>query len=900
MNSEQRDQWYNLSADETLAGLDSRKEGLSHEEASARLEKYGHNELEGDDSVSAWRLLLEQFKNVLIIILLIAVALSAFLGEVTDAIVIFIIIVFAAGLGFFQEYRAGKAIQALKRMAAPLASVLRGGVETDVPARELVPGDVILLTMGDMVPADARIIEEVNLRTNEAPLTGESNAIEKNSQRIEGDASLGDRVNMVFSGTTAVYGRGRAVVVETGSGTEFGKIARMLKEVKEERTPLQVNLDSIGKYIAIGALILCAVLAGMGIWRGHPPLEMLIWGVSLAVAAVPEALPAVVTISLALGVRRMVKRHALVRRLSAVETLGCTTVICSDKTGTLTEDQMTMKKIYLDGGFIEVTGTGYEPVGEFYRDGKKLDPSDPVLQKYLKAANLCANAKLYQEDERWRIKGDPTEGAFLVAAAKAGLMEYQAGNDNPLVGEIPFTSETKRMVVAYREPDGVMAYSNGAAEVILKACEYVYRDGREVKLDEDERVRIHGKIHQMAAEALRVLGTAYKSLPGEFNAEESAVRGMVLLGLGGMIDPPRTEAKGSINVCDQAGVRTVMITGDHKLTAVTIAGELGIMKGGMALTGEEINGMSDDEFNGTAEKVDVYARVSPEHKLRVVEALARKGHVVAMTGDGVNDAPALKKADIGIAMGIKGTDVTREAADMILTDDNFASIVAAVEEGRAIYDNIKKYLVFLLSCNLGEILLMASAILLGPFLGIPAGALPLIAVQILYVNLATDGLPALALAVDPYSKDVMFRKPRPRNQTVFTRNTVSYMVVMGLWTCLASIFVFVWALNRGESLLEAQSLCFVTLIIIQFLNAFNCRSLERSLFNLGVKQNRWLLAAVAWETTLLLLVVYLPFLQGAFNTYSLTVEDWVMAVSSALTIIVVAEIYKLLSSKFNR
>jgi len=899
MNSEQRNHWYNLSADDTLAGLGSSKGGLSNEEAAARLEKYGYNELEGDDSVSPWRLLLEQFKNVLIIILLIAVALSAFLGEVTDAIVIFFIILFAAGLGFFQEYRAGKAIQALKRMAAPLASVLRDGAETEVPARELVPGDVILLTMGDMVPADARIIEEVNLRTNEAPLTGESNAVEKNSARIDGDAGLGDRLNMVFSGTTAVYGRGKAVVVETGSGTEFGKIARMLKEVKEERTPLQVNLDSIGKYIAIGAVILCAVLAGMGIWRGHPPLEMLIWGVSLAVAAVPEALPAVVTISLALGVRRMVKRHALVRRLSAVETLGCTTVICSDKTGTLTEDQMTMKKIYLDGQFIEVTGTGYEPVGEFYRNGSKLDPADPVLQKYLKAANLCANAKLYQEDEQWRIKGDPTEGAFLVAAAKAGLMDYQACNENPLVGEIPFTSETKRMVVAYREPDGIVAYSNGAAEVILKACEYIYRDGREVKLDEDERGRIHGKIHQMAAEALRVLGTAYKRLPGEFNTEESTIRGMVLLGLAGMIDPPRAEARGSIEVCDQAGVRTIMITGDHKLTAVTIATDLGIMKGGIALTGEEINGMSEDEFNRTAEVVDVYARVSPEHKLRVVEALARKGHVVAMTGDGVNDAPALKKADIGIAMGIKGPDVTREAADMILTDDNFASIVAAVEEGRAIYDNIKKYLVFLLSCNLGEILLMASAILLGPVLGIPAGALPLIAVQILYVNLATDGLPALALAVDPYSKDVMSRKPRPRNQTVFTRNTVSYMVIMGIWTCLASIFVFVWALNRGESLMEAQSLCFVTLIIIQFLNAFNCRSLERSLFNLGVEQNRWLLAAVAWELTLLLLVVYLPFLQGAFNTFSLTVEDWVMAISSALTIIAVAELYKLTSAKLS-
>jgi len=528
-----------------------------------------------------------------------------------------------------------------------------------------------------------------------------------------------------------------------------------------------------------------------------------------------------------------------------------------------------------------------------------LHPADPVLQKYLKAANLCANAKLYQEDEQWRIKGDPTEGAFLVAAAKAGLMDYQACNENPLVGEIPFTSETKRMVVAYREPDGIVAYSNGAAEVILKACEYIYRDGREVKLDEDERGRIHGKIHQMAAEALRVLGTAYKRLPGEFNTEESTIRGMVLLGLAGMIDPPRAEARGSIEVCDQAGVRTIMITGDHKLTAVTIATDLGIMKGGIALTGEEINGMSEDEFNRTAEVVDVYARVSPEHKLRVVEALARKGHVVAMTGDGVNDAPALKKADIGIAMGIKGTDVTREAADMILTDDNFASIVAAVEEGRAIYDNIKKYLVFLLSYNLGEILLMASAILLGPVLGIPAGALPLIAVQILYVNLATDGLPALALAVDPYSKDVMSRKPRPRNQTVFTRNTVSYMVIMGIWTCLASIFVFVWALNRGESLMEAQSLCFVTLIIIQFLNAFNCRSLERSLFNLGVEQNRWLLAAVAWELTLLLLVVYLPFLQGAFNTFSLTVEDWVMAISSALTIIAVAELYKLTSAKLS-
>jgi Ca2+-transporting ATPase len=559
-----------------------------------------------------------------------------------------------------------------------------------------------------------------------------------------------------------------------------------------------------------------------------------------------------------------------------------------------------MKKIYLDGGFIDVTGTGYEPTGAFYRAGEELDPADPVLQKYLKAANLCSNARLYQEDGQWMIKGDPTEGAFLVAGAKAGLPGVQASNDNTLVGEIPFTSESKRMIAAYKEPGGIMAYSNGAAEVILNACDYVYRDGREVKLDNEGRSHIHSTIHKMASDALRVLGTAYKRLPGEFSTDESSVRGMVLLGLGGMIDPPRAEARGSIEVCDKAGIKTVMITGDHKLTAVTIATELGIMKEGLALTGDEINAMSQDEFNEVADKVDVYARVSPEHKLRVVEALARKGHVVAMTGDGVNDAPALKKADIGIAMGIKGTDVTREAADMILTDDNFASIVAAVEEGRAIYDNIKKYLVYLLSCNLGEILLMAAAILFGPFMGIPAGALPLIAVQILYVNLATDGLPALALAVDPYSRDIMFKKPRPRNQTIFARNTVNYMVIMGIWTCLASLFVFVWALNMGESLMEAQSLCFVTLIIIQFFNAFNCRSLERSLFNLGVSQNRWLLAAVGWELTLLMLVVYLPVLQGAFNTFSLSIEDWAVALSSALTIVIVAEIYKLVSARFNR
>ncbi|MBM3119397.1 MAG: cation-translocating P-type ATPase [Chloroflexi bacterium] len=889
--------WYNLETPEVLASLNSKPDGLSQEEAQRRLTQCGPNELTGRERISPWAIFFEQFKNFLIIILLVAVALSAIMGEVADAIVIFAIVLFAAGLGFVQEYRAERAMEALKRMAAPTASVLRDGKEVEIPARELVPGDILLLRTGDKIPADARLIEAVNLKADEASLTGESVPVEKTANVLDGEVSVGERKNMVFAGTAAVYGRGTAVVTATGMATEFGKIATMLQEVEKEQTPLQINLDQLGKWIAIGALALCFILAGIGVLRGHEILEMLIWGVSLAVAAVPEALPAVVTISLALGVQRMVRRHALIRKLPAVETLGCTTFICSDKTGTLTQDQMTVRRIYADGKLIDVAGVGYEPKGEFHFSGKALNPEeDSALQRLLQIGSLCNDTSLASVNGIWGIKGDPTEGALVVTAAKASLWQEKLQSQFPRIHEIPFSSETKRMTTVHQTPQGKIVYSKGAPEIILSSCSHIYQNRQEAKLTDDDKNKILSISHEMAGDALRVLGVAYRRLPDTENVPETIEQDMVFVGLAGMIDPPREEIKQAVRLCNQAGIKSVMITGDHKLTAVAIAKELGILKEGMALSGAEIDSLSNEEFEALVEKIEVYARVSPVHKLRVVEALAQKGHVVAMTGDGVNDAPALKKADIGVAMGITGTDVTKEAADMVLTDDNFASIVAAVEEGRGIFNNIKKYLVYLLSCNLGEILLMATAILFGPLLGLPAGVIPLIAIQILYVNLATDGLPAIALSVDQPDPDIMRHKPRPRRQTIFLAPVLRYLTWAGVWTALVALAVFLWAWNSGKDHLEAQSMCFVTLILVQFFNAFNCRSLEHSLFKIGPFANRWLLLAIGWECIMLSLVVYLPILQGPFNTYPLTLADWLIAILSASTIFIVAEVYKLINS----
>jgi Ca2+-transporting ATPase len=889
--------WHNLEVPEVLSSLDSKRAGLSQEEARRRLAEFGPNELAGKKKISPWVIFLEQFKNFLIIILLVAVVLSAIMGEVADAIVIFAIVLFAAGLGFIQEYRAEKAMEALKRMAAPMASVLRNGKEAEIPSRELVHGDIIILRTGDRIPADCRLIEAINIKADEASLTGESVPVEKTAKVLLGEISVGDRKNMAFMGTSVVYGRGTAVITDTGMGTEFGKIATMLQEVEKEQTPLQINLDQLGKWIAIGALALCFVLAGIGVLRGHQILEMLIWGVSLAVAAVPEALPAVVTISLALGVQRMVRRHALIRKLPAVETLGSTTYICSDKTGTLTQDQMTIRRLYVDGKLIDVTGVGYEPKGEFHFDGKAFSPEEnAALQKLLRIGSLCNDTSVTSVNGIWGIKGDPTEGALVVTAAKAGLWQKELQSQSPRIHEIPFSSETKRMTTVHQTSQGKTAYSKGAPEVILSSCSHIYRNGQETKLNDDDKNHILSVSHEMAGDALRILGLAYKQLPDIAGVTEAAEQDMVFVGLAGMIDPPREEVKEAVKLCDQASIKSVMITGDHKLTAVAIAKELGILKEGVALTGAEIDNLGDEEFEALVEKIEVYARVSPAHKLRVVEALAKKGHVVAMTGDGVNDAPALKKADIGVAMGITGTDVTKEAADMVLTDDNFASIVAAVEEGRGIFGNIKKYLIYLLSCNFGEILLMSVVILFGPLFGLPAGTIPLIAIQLLYVNLATDGLPAIALSVDPPDLDIMKQKPRPRKQSIFAAPVLRYLAGAGIWTALVTLGVFLWAIGSGKDFLEAQGLCFITLILIEFFNAFNCRSLEYSVFKIGPFSNKWLIWAILITMAMTIPIFYVPFLQEVFHAYALGLTDWIIAVFSASTIFIVAEIYKLIIS----
>ena len=857
--------------------------GLSSEQAKTRLRQYGPNELRAAEQVSPWVMLIGQFKNVLIIILLIAVALSAGLGHSLEAAAIAVIVLFAVLLGFFQEYRAERAIEALRELAAPVASVVRDGTDCEVPAREVVPGDVILLRAGNRVPADARLIETINLQADEAPLTGESVPVEKITAPLAGTGlPLGDRRNMGYAGTVITYGRGKAIVVGTGADTEFGRIAQLLQTVERERTPLQENLDRVGHKLALAALAVVAMVLILGVARGEPWLEMLIFGIALAVAAVPEALPAVVTISLAIGVQRMAKRNALIRRLPAVETLGCTSVICSDKTGTLTKDEMTVRKIVVAGRTVEVTGTGYEPRGSFIWNGSEIAPGEP-LRMLLRAAVLSSDAQLVHDTDGggWLVKGDPTEAALVVAAAKAGLHKAGLDTEFPRLGEIPFSSEAKRMSTLHRTEDGgVVVYAKGAPEVISSACAAQVSDAGAIALDAAGRQHILDRARELAGEALRVLAVACKPQA----TLDSADRDMMFLGLVGMMDPPRPEARAAIRTCEEAGIRPVMITGDHPLTARAIATELGILRTGRVVTGVELGEMRDEDLERAVSEIDVYARVSPADKLRVVAALQKRGQCVAMTGDGVNDAPALKKAAIGIAMGITGTDVSKEAAAMTLTDDNFASIVAAVEEGRGVFDNIKKYLMYLLSSNIGEILLMAGAVLAG----LP---LPLTAVQILYVNLATDGLPALALALDPREPDLMRRPPRDPRVGVFTRPVVVLMLVGGLWSACVNLTLFAWALGSGLEVSEAMTMTFVSLVLIQFFKAYNYRSDRRSVFHRPFA-NRWLNLAIAWELVLLGLIIYLPFLNTPFGTFRLPAVDWLIVIVIALTVSPVLELAK--------
>ena len=874
---------HTLTTEELYGRLQTSPEGLASQEAARRLDEYGPNELRAVHRISRWAIFAAQFKNVLIVILLVATALSAVLGHGVEAVVITVIVLFSVVLGFVQEYRAERAIDALRDMAAPTATALRDGEDVQVPARDLVPGDVLLVHAGDRIAGDGRVIEAMNLKVQEAALTGESVPTDKHAKPLaDRSVMLGDRKNMLYAGTAAVYGRGRMLVVATGMTTEFGKIAQLLETVEAGRTPLQEDLDKLGHALAKAAFVVVGAIVALGLFRGQPFIDMLVFGIALAVAVVPEALPAVVTISLALGVQRLVKRHALIRRLSAAETLGSTSVICSDKTGTLTRDEMTTRRLYVAGQLLDVSGVGYAPHGEFSIDRIGVEVSEPA-DRLLVAATLASDARIVHDEAAgtWSVKGDPTEGALVVAAAKAGRHKSDLDTRFPRVHEIPFGSESKRMTTLHTVDNGVVAYAKGAPEVIVQACtSQLTRDG-EVLLDGPGRTAILDVAEQMAGEALRVLAVATKA----GTTPEAAEQEMTLLGLIGMIDPPRPEAGAAIETCERAGIRVVMITGDHPVTAQAVARELGLIRVGRLVTGAELETIGDDQFARDVEHIAVYARVSPAHKLRVVAALQQNGHVVAMTGDGVNDAPALKKADIGIAMGITGTDVAKEAAAMTLTDDNFASIVAAVEEGRGIFGNIKKYLMYLLSSNIGEIGLMAGATLAG----LP---LPLTAVQILYVNLATDGLPALALAVDPPEPDLMDRQPRDPRAGVFTRPVVILMVIGGLWSTAVNLGLFIWAMGARD-LGYAMAMTFVSLVLIQFFKAYNFRSDRVSILRAPFA-NRWLNLAIVWELALLVVVIYLPALQGPFATLSLSVGDWVTVIALSATVIPVLEVAKLM------
>jgi P-type Ca2+ transporter type 2C len=870
--------WHALSPDELFRMLDSGPDGLKSDQAERLMLRHGRNLLQQGKGPDISKLVLAQFRNVLILTLLAATLFSAFLGHGLESAAILIIVLLAVLLGFLQEFRAEKAIEALRSMASPNARVLRDGHEELVPASSIVPGDIILIAVGDRIPADGRLLEAYNLRVEEAALTGESLPSEKAVLlTLPPGTAIADRRNMVYSGTAVVYGRGIAMVTTTGMQSEFGRIAGMLLTVETGKTPLQKKIDRVGKELARAALAIVLVIVGLGIARGQPLVEILVFGIALAVAVVPEALPAVVTISLALGVQRMASRNALMRSLPAVETLGSTTVICSDKTGTLTRDEMTVRALYADGMVAKVSGSGYRPEGVLsWPDGDtRLKPAFRML---LEAGVLCNDARLGAEpDGSWAISGDPTEAALIVVARKAGIDEDSLRAQYPRIAEQPFSSETQRMVTLHRDGESAISFVKGSPEVLVPLCATRFTGEGEERMDDDGARAIIAQADSLGREALRVLAVAMKS--GAGNADP--VSGLTFLGLAAMIDPPRDEARLAVQRCIAAGIRPVMITGDHPLTAEAIARELGIMRNGRLLTGSDLQLLDDISLRKAAGSVEVFARVAPEHKLRIVKALQQEGEIVAMTGDGINDAPALKQADIGISMGISGTDVSREASDMTLLDDNFSSIVAAVEEGRGIYDNIGKYLTYLLSSNIGELGLMAGATLAGM-------PLPLSAVQILYVNLATDGLPALALAVDPAEPGIMKRRPNDPGQGIFTRQSLSLMLAGGLWSTIVNLALFQWVISSGRPLREAMTMTFVSLVLIQFFKSYNFRSLRHSVTSKPFA-NRWLNLAIFWELCMLAAILTIPSFRTPFGVVPLPARDWLIVLFCAATVTPIIE-----------
>jgi len=833
--------YYTLNIEEVLKSLKSSEKGLTEEEAKEKLEKYGLNEIEKRKRITPIQIFVRQFTSFIVIILLAAIVISLLIGERLDAVVISIIVVLNGIFGFVQEYKAEKAIEALRKLTALKAKIIRDGKEMEIDSRELVPGDIILLETGSKVPADARLIRVSALQVDESSLTGE---------------------NMAFMGTIVTKGRGKAVIITTGMNTQIGKIAEMVQEVKEKLTPLQEKLKQFGRWLGVVTIGICAVVFGVGVLREYLATglietiyvsEMFLAAVALAVAAIPEGLPAIVTISLALGVRRMVKRNALIRQLPAVETLGCTNVICSDKTGTLTKNEMTVRQIYVNNSLINVTGQGYKPDGQFIPADSMMALDNKNIELLLNIGALC-NDSILSRNERWEIFGDPTEGALLVSAEKAGLKKNELEKHFPRIDEIPFDSERKCMTTIHKINRENVAYVKGAPDVILNKCGYIYLNGQVNRLTEKDKKIILKMNQDMANKALRVLGFAYKPLAGKYNPKpEEIEKGLIFVGLQAMIDPPREHVKEAIAKCKTAGIKTVLITGDHKLTAIAVAKELGLFKeGDKALSGEELDKLSDEKLEEIVEDVIIYARGTPEHKVRILHTLKKKGHIVAMTGDGVNDAPALKKSDIGIAMGITGTDVAKEAADMVLTDDNFASIVNAVEEGRGIYNSIKQFIQYTL-----------------------------------WVNLLTDGLPGLALGLDPFSKDIMKNPPRKREEKIISKDVIQNIMIVGLVMCIGTLFMFY---SYGIETIKAKSIAFTTLIMFQLFNVLTYRAKN---FKIDIKISKFLIGSVIISVLMQFAVLYTP-LNVAFKTVPIGLFDWIKVILVSCTLYIILESRKII------
>ncbi|MBI2954191.1 MAG: HAD-IC family P-type ATPase [Chloroflexi bacterium] len=887
--------WHALPVEEVMDVLEVTDSGLTTEEARARLERFGLNELEEKAQRTWVKVLVGQFTSPLIIMLLVAAAISLLLGEWIEATVILAVVLISGVVGFIQETKAEQAIRALKAMAAPHASVRRDGQPQEIASSEVAPGDIILLEAGDKVPADARLIEAASLRTNEAPLTGESEPVAKTTGPLPEDVTLAETTNMVRAGTVVTYGRGVGVVVATGMRTEMGRIATAVTEVEKEDTPLQKRMAELTRTLGIIAIFISSGIFIGGLLRGIDLLDMFLFAVAAAVAAVPEGLAAIVTIVLALGTRRMAQRHVIIRKLPAVETLGSATVICTDKTGTLTRNEMTVRRLFVDGRLIDVTGEGYAPQGEFRIDGHTLDPRrEQDLLVALRIAVLANDAYLAPHDGTYTVIGDPTEGALVVAGAKAGLHREHVEDVWRRSAEIPFHSELGFMATVdseVTEPDSrAVVHLKGVPEVVLSMCNHILVNGHVRDLQDEEKRAILEVKREMADDALRVLALAYKVLPDHATpiSPDTIGDNLVFVGLVGMIDPPRTEVRQAIEATKQAGIKVIMITGDDKVTATAIGRQLGLPVR-MVMTGSELARIDDHALDRLVEDVSVFARVEPQQKLRIVRALKNRGEIVAMTGDGVNDAPALKLADIGVAMGITGTDVAREEADMILTDDNFVSIVSAIEEGRVIFGNIRRVVFYLLSTNVGEVL----TLVVGLIIGLP---LPLIAVQVLFINLVTDSFYDIALGVEPGHPSVLRQPPRSPSERIIGGRILYRFAFVAIFMTVGTLGLFVYYLQTG-SLFEARTVAFTTMAMFQWFNAFNARSTTDSLFVLGLFSNRWLLLSVAITATLQGLVIYLPLFQTVFETVPLGLNDWVAIVAVSISVLVAEEIRKLVAPR---